>query len=103
MFDYANVPLSENYIEKFKSSTIDPGCIRLYRAILESALIDLRRSRYQAEAVRWIFSDRKDPLSFQWICDLLSLDSSVIRRKVIVYLNMNSKDRRKSVKSRLLP
>ena len=103
MLDFVNVPLSENYIENYKSSTIDPGCIRLYRAILESALIDLRRSRYQAEAVRWFMSERTDQASFLIICGLLSLDASEIRRKVTSYLGMNPKDRSKSVKSRLLP
>lgn len=103
MLDYASIPLEHEYAKENQSSSVDSGCIELFKAILESALVDLRNNQYRDRALNWIFAGRDDCLSFIGICDLLSLDSSVIRRKVLHYMSMAPKDRRKLVKSRLLP
>jgi hypothetical protein len=79
--------------------TIEPATppvtpeMRLYRAVLEQALLDLdvtrhrpqrRRAPKAAEILRWFRStDTSWPFAFESVCAALGLDASAVRRSVL--------------------
>ena len=69
---------------------------RLWAAALESHLKDCERwipkgkpvknptrERRRLDALAWLQSDEEGPLTFLWYCDVLGLDSSAVRARVL--------------------
>jgi hypothetical protein len=51
----------------------------LWIAVIDQALADLSSQSQRAAAARWVESDRCDPGSFRWACDLLDLNVNAVR------------------------
>lgn len=73
--------------------------IRLYYAVLQRAIEDALcpprleiPTRYKQQAIEWI-NDNSDgefasePFTFNWICEVLNLDSNVLRHEVSLYID----------------
>ncbi len=67
--------------------TTDPSTIReddpereLWRSVLELAIRDLSNLDEKRSAIGWFRSRRMDVVSFEWVCLVLDLESSSVRR-----------------------
>jgi hypothetical protein len=61
-----------------------PAERRLWAAVLRQAVCDLgyHRSTLQHFTQLWFESDKREPGSFLWVCELLELDASRLRRRL---------------------
>jgi len=68
-----------------------PAERRLWVAVLRQAVCDLRyhRSTRQHFTRLWFEPDKREPGSFQWICELLELDVSWLRRRLLEMAGKN--------------
>ena len=59
-------------------------CRRLWVAVLEQAIEDIRRDLAYADSSRaWFQSEREGVGSFLWICRMLDIDPGSTRKKVV--------------------
>jgi len=71
---------------------VDESLLELWREVLNRAIYDLHgedpcteltRCRYlRANALAWFSSRSYEPGSFLWVCDILGLEASAVRREV---------------------
>jgi hypothetical protein len=68
-----------------------PAERRLWAAVLCQAVCDLRyhRSALQHFTRLWFESDKREPGSFLWVCELLELDASWLRRRLLEMAGKN--------------
>jgi hypothetical protein len=73
-----------------RSSPI-PSERRLWAAVLRQAVCDLgyHRSTLQHFTQLWFESGNREPGSFLWVCELLELDSSWLRRRLLELAGKN--------------
>ena len=70
------------------------SCKRLWIAVLEQAINDLKRGYSHSHTARtWFQSDREDVGSFFWICGLLGIDPES-RKKILVQSHLGPLMRR---------
>ena len=61
------------------------GSKRLWAAVLEQAIEDVRREHGHADRARaWFQSEREGVGSFLWICRMLDIDPGSTRKKVML-------------------
>src|SRR6266568_3691387 len=72
------------HTEPVAESSPIPAERRLWAAVLRQAVCDLRyRSTLQHFTRLWFESDKREPGSFNWICELLEFDASWVRRRLL--------------------
>ena len=73
---------------------LDPSVRRLARAILRQAVRDMlmqpdsasgEPDGWEKDAAQWFFSDKNDPGSLTWVCDILQLKPWMLRQWLSVY------------------
>ena len=60
------------------------GCRRLWAAVLEQAVEDVKRGRDNSDtALSWFQSDSENVGSFLWVCGILGIDPESIKRILV--------------------
>ena len=66
---------------------LDGGTFRLWGAVLERALADRRDPDLSREAkvelLTWVRSERVQPASFCWLCQVVGLEPAAVRRAFV--------------------